>query len=765
MYVSVKWLQDLLGIQRFPLSSLIDRLTLCGIEVEEITYKHLYNSPDIILDINFTANRYDVSNIKGLMTEISSVCSFESMIEPPKHIYPLTNLIRKKCNLRKIQQLTLTKKLRTKRFTFFFNYKLFFLKNLIWENYLQTKNPLFSNLITVNSGCSRLSRTILFSRKSQQLQVKQSPRWMMKRLMAVGSSPTNNITDTMNILSLESGQIFFGFDLTGIGSNSKNLELGFIPSSLANSNSVTHSCTERPQKIKFNEKFETITFNSHPISIVGGLLQEENTFVNKTTSEIVVQFGLYDSRQVKESSKHLGLKTDSSLRLQKPIYLNLLEQAYLKLIHLFQIQGIRFEKEGETNPRYKAIIPLFSPYLLNLQTKLKISYDNINNLVGVDKELNRLSKLQVQKSLRLLNFKYFIKTQHDYYILIPLFRQSDIEREIDIVEEIVRMKGFDAFPSFLPKENSLGQTTKFEKFKRRIRMYLLDSGFSESLHPSLIYESNLYQVKAKNSLLQENSSLRTSLLTSLFEKISFNKRNTGKVFETFTFGRIYTYISGQNIKERKELEILSGIFGAKEFRFNWENSTYSSLSWFEAKGLIERIFYKLNLRINWKFLLSLNDNKNFHPNLTAHLLIGKQILGTFGRIHPNLCISNDIAKQTYIFELNLDVINQFWENKALINYFPFSSYPTSSINLSFIVKKNIPFEAIRHEILLLGQPLIKSVILFDYYSKFPIASNYCSLSFKLEFQSNTQTLLSSELDKVVKSIVAQLERTFNMLLQ
>ena len=151
--------------------------------------------------------------------------------------------------------------------------------------------------------------------------------------------------------------------------------------------------------------------------------------------------------------------------------------------------------------------------------------------------------------------------------------------------------------------------------------------------------------------------------------------------------------------------------------------------------------------------------------LVIGIFIGKQIIGTFGQIHPSLALNYSLDTKTYLFEFNTELLNHFWQSKTLISYKPYSSYPISYVDLSFIVKKNLFFDEIKNRMLLIGRPLIKAVHLFDYYSKEPIKKGYCSLTFKLQFQSQTRTLVNSEVTKIVKSIIFHLEENFDIKFQ
>ena len=766
MYISLKWVQEIIGLQNLTLNTLLDRLTLAGFEIESIDNKKLFKNNDIILDISFTANRADVANIKGLMNEIITLFNSNLFSQTPINIKPLilleldnNNNSDKKFHTQEINYKHLLKDL---NFKFFNQYKRLQCKYYLWEHYLQKKS--FSkSLKNINNkqGIDSNKSLTLFSMKSQKLKVSESPYWIKKRLILMNFKPINNIIDTIHYLLIETGQVFFTFDLKLLENLTNTSNLLFVPEY------PTNEClfpVSDSKTIKLNNNILTLTINNTVVS-VAGLAQNFNTLVNNDTSQILLQCGLYNPNEIKKSSKILGLRTDYSIKLERQTDLNLMEQAYLRLTHLFWTQNIKFEQliVNENNVFIpKSNSSFLYRYIKQSKSKIKIIYKNITQLIGPYNKLTNLSNFQIIRNLKLLNFKISFQTDQNCYIIIPLARKLDIEQEVDIIEEIVRIIGFNKFKPIIQNTTQFGQLTKMEKFKRRLRTHFLNLGFNESLHSILVKNNFSEQTKLENPLFNESSVLRLSLLSGLIEKVKYNKKNVGESFETFELGRVYKFLADGN---KKELEVISGIFGGKTSRSSWDIEC-SSINWFEAKGLLENLFEKLNISVDWvQPIISARRMTHFHPNRTTNLFIGKQIIGTFGQIHPSLALNYSLDKKTYLFEFNTELLNHFWQSKTLISYKPYSSYPISYVDLSFIVKKSLFFDEIKNRMLLIGKPLIRTIDLFDYYSKEPIKKGYCSLTFKLQFQSETRTLVNSEVTKIVKSIIFHLEENFDIKFQ
>nr|QWK43466.1 phenylalanyl-tRNA synthetase [Egregia menziesii] len=766
MYISLKWVQELIGLQNLTLIDLVNRLTLAGFEIESIDKKKYFKTSDLILDISFTANRADVLNMRGLITEIIALFNSNLFLQTPTNIKPLIllNSYKKTLNLTQgfySQSINYKSLVKSKNFECFKHYKILRWEYSLWERYLQKKSfsKVIKNLRKENLLHSNDCIT-LFDMKSQKLQVKESPYWIKKRLLLMGFKPVNNVIDTLNYLLVETGQVFFAYDLETLQQLTSTSEIVFVPNYDREKSLFP---IEESKTIELTNNVLVLSINNKIISIAG-LIQNYHTLVNAETSYIILQYGLYNSKKVKKSSKILGLRTDYSIKLEKQTDLNLLEQAYLRLMHIFWTQNIKFQDTSTNKNLFlnlKNDSSLLFRYLEQSEKKIKIVYKNLKRLTGPYNTNTELSNFQIIRNLKLLNFKVRFETGQNCYLFIPLTRRLDIEREVDVIEEVVRTIGFNKFQPLNLRNTQIGSLTKIEKLKRQLRNYFINLGFNESIHSILIKQNSKEEIKLKNPLFNESSALRLSLLDGLIEKIQFNQKNIGKSFETFELGRVYKYLLDGS---RKEVEIISGVFGGKNFRSNWDSEN-STLNWFEAKGLLENFLEKLNIPILIYWNPINNYGTKFHPNLTTELFIGNQKLGVFGQIHPTLALKNNISKTIYLFEMDIEVLNRFSQNKTLINYSPYSSYPISSVDLSFIVKKSIFSQEIKQIISTFGQPLLKSVNLFDYYSKEPIKKGYCSLSFKLQFQSKIRTLSSDEVGELINPIIFYLEKHYDIKFQ
>ena len=763
MYVSLKWVEQVFGVKNISLNSFIERLVLAGFEVESVERKQSRTNSDIIIDISFTANRADISNLKGFTIELFSLFKTDILFQVPLKLKPLflQSKEKKQKNL-SLLQFNPSKKenalflLKYVNINFVDEVKSLLINSYYWENYFQKKvfNTFLFNKVFKDSSQNYIP---IFQNRSNKIKVVESPLWIKKRLAVMEFKSINNVIDTLNYILIETGQVFFAYDINGLKNFTKTMDFNF---DIRLANQTDNLNMSKSETFKLTNNILTLSNNNKIISIFG-VVQDFNTIVTKTTSQFLLETSIYNGNEVKKISKILGLRTEYSIKLEKQIDLNLLEQAYFRLLYLFKVQGIYFEETLYTKSDclIKNSSKLILNYLKNSKNKIKVFYNNINQLIGSSKKYLTLKNIDFLKCLKTLNFKISYRTDKNFIVSVPFQRQYDIEQEADIIEEIVRVLGFNYFPSQLPIQNRLGKLTKLEKFKRRLRNYLINLGFNESLHSIFSKKVTNSEPLLQNPLLNHSSSLRGSLLKNLLEKVNFNQTNVRENFEVFEFGRIYQY-TNQYCDKKEELEVISGIFGGELFCSAWEQTT-STINWFEAKGLLENIFRNLDISMDW-IPAHYKAQTIFHPLRTVNLFFNSQIIGTFGQIHPHLALRVGLNKSLYLFEFNVQILADYWNPKTAIDYLPYSSYPILYVDLTCITKKTLSFNIIKEKILEVGQPLLKSIELFDYYCHHPIKEDYCSLTFKLGFNSSTRTLLSSEINILIDKVSYSLEKNFEV---
>lgn len=728
MYISLKWVQNLINLHYISLNLLSEKLTLSGFEIEEIVKTFYLKETDFVLNISLTANRSDLFNITGFAKEISSI------LIKKKEVYPINPI--------QINNLysSISKKKKSG------------LKCFMWNYFLQKKYFYFNKR---NNSQSFNACYTFFYLETNPLKINPSPQWLQKCLNTANINIINNVCDTINFVTLETGYPFFACDL-----NKLKIFLDTTTFVFSTHYALPQQKFEIEKKkfVELSQDNLLLYINNVPISIIG-LLTLKDIEINTSTKEILIYGGLFDSVQIRKSSQILGLRTQQSINLEKNLNFNNLEQAFIRLKNLLKVQNITFSKTFL--PKIAIIQTLqkesFSRYVKNTRRILKLKYKEVNNLRGNSK---LLTNSQIMSILDSLHFKILKTTEKTCFLHIPLSREDDIEKEVDLLEEIIRISGFNNFLSIEANLKQLGTISKLEKLKRILRNHFINLGLNEVLHYTINSNFSSNQIKLKNPIVTEARFFRKNLLYELINKYNFNKKQKNNNFEAFEIGRTYSISPFGNVLES---ELISGIFGGTIYNSYWTEQK-NSINWFEAKGFMEQIFNLLKISPIWQKL----DDKQinlFHPNRSAQLVLNKQNIGVFGQIHPFIAKTNSIMDGIYLFELNLDLLNSLWKPIQILPYVSYSFHPVSIIDLAFIKSNKVTFEQIKNNMYEIGSPLLESIELFDYYEGSVIPLGYQSLAFKLKFRSFNRTLTTQEINVIVKEMKNSLETNFDIIIR
>lgn len=701
MEISLKWVNELVNIETVNLDYLIEKLTLGGFEVEEIIEVEIDGKKTITLDISATANRSDSLSIKGISKEIATLVN-----KPYKTSKYLTN----NWNVNKLKQNS------------------FFASN-------ESKN--FSTFLAVTV---------------ENLNNFTSPTWLKQKLIRSGLIPSNNLLDFQNYILLESGYPFEFYDFEKIKSKLKDSTFNLT---LTKSSKNKSFLASNKLNYELDNSILVIETNNLPLSIAGLISHNDFCYTNQTKS-LLIEGSIFNSTKIRQQSRALGLRTERSARYEKSLKDDFLVEAFYRLISLLKIE----------NPN---LICKFHTICKNRKQDLQVidlNYKTINKILGPVKGYNQIkskyiNSVSISNYLNRLNFKYtYDNSKLVWKVEIPTSRSDDITRQIDLIEEIGRLHGFNNFLTRLPKIKTIGVEDYSYQTRKKITTSLLNSGFNELIHYSLVNETTFInnEIKLVNPLLTDCSALRSSLLPNLIKTVNENLKQGNFCIEGFEYGHVF---SGNVLNKFEEKEYISGIFGGVETKLNW-SETLQSLSWFEGKGKIEQLFKQLNLVVYWKSYFNKIYNQILHPYRTAELYLSNgTYLGVFGQIHPVLARKLNLSPEIYLFEFNLDLVKDQIKTNKLAVYKQYYSYPKIIKDLSFIVKQTTSFETIQKTLISNGTKFLTEVNLLDEYKGKSIPDKHISLCLQLVFQSNKQTLQNKDIENIINQLQTVIMNSFN----
>jgi len=403
---------------------------------------------------------------------------------------------------------------------------------------------------------------------------------------------------------------------------------------------------------------------------------------------------------------------------------------------------------------------------------LKLHYSTIKEILGpINEENTNGSKFippkKVSEYLKRLNFEFsYQDSSLMWEVQIPHLRSDDITREIDLIEEVGRLHGFNNFLTTLPKITRIGTEDLSYQTRKKITSCFLNLGLNELIHYSLVGQNQspnkTKEINLINPLLTDYKNLRTTLLPRLAQTVAENLKQSNRTIEGFEYGHVFSGSIPENVKE---IEHVAGIFGGTNEKLSWSDPK-QTLTWFEAKGKIEQLFQQLNIKIYWKLESSTLSNNLFHPYRTAELyLVNGKSLGKFGQIHPSFANSNGLSSETYLFEFNLkNIQDQIQQNKLPV-FQEYSSYPRVMKDLSFIIPKDIPFSELQNILYLNGTKFLVEINLLDEYRGSSIPNQSISLCLQLIFQSTEKTLENKEIEIILANLQSVLINKFNAIIR
>jgi phenylalanyl-tRNA synthetase beta chain len=705
MQISLKWINELVNIETVKLDDLTEKLTLGGFEVEEVLEVDIDNQKQITLDISATANRSDSLSIQGISREIAALLN--------KPTNTSTYLIKSEN-----------------------------LKQTIFKN---------ARILPPNQDCIIFSSVIV-----ENLTNITVPKWITQKLISSGIIPLNNLLDFKNYILLETGYPFAFYDLDKIKSKLNNSKFNLSISEAKNNQKFIDT---NGNEYNLDDSILLIKADEVPLSIAGIIENQEFSYSESTTS-LIIEGSIFSAAKIRQQSRNLGLRTDRSARYEKSLKNTYLIESFYRLISLLRI----------SNPNLNCKLQTITKKIDQNPKPILLRYETICEILGPSSELatgqfEYINPKNIENYLNRLNFTFvYDEIKQVWEVQIPHSRTEDITREIDLIEEIGRLHGFNNFLITLPKLKIIGTEDASYKTRKKITSCLLNLGFNELIHYSLVNEKTFIdnEIKLINPLVSEYSSLRVSLLPSLIKTVQENLKQGNSVINGFEYGHVFLFDQATKFKEK---EYVAGIFGGSKTKLTWSDSE-KALTWFEAKGKVEQLFNQLNLSVNWRNSSENSIGSLFHTYRNAELYIEDDIkIGVFGQIHPILANRLNLSSEIYLFEFDIEIIQNQMKMNQLTIYKEYSSYPKIIKDISFIIQRDVTFKELQETLYSNGTKFLSQINLLDEYTGTSIPDQHISLCLQLIFQSNEKTLQNKEIEEILKNIRFVLMKRFNAIIR
>ena len=568
----------------------------------------------------------------------------------------------------------------------------------------------------------------------ENISVNESPSWLKNRLKSVGLTPLNNVVDITNFVLHEIGQPLHAYDFDKITTKSINIK------TLKEGTEFTTLDGETRKLLKT----DLMICDADTPMCIAGVFGGQNHGITSETKSIFLESAYFDPISIRKTAKHHGINTDASFRFERGICIDSVDYALKRAaILICELCGGNISSdvidEFPKKPEEKSIL---------------LNFNKTNKLIGQE-----IPREEIKSILTSLDFKINNITETGVGITVPFYRH-DVTRECDVVEEILRIFGYNEIKLSNNLSLPIVQETynKSYKTENTIANLLTPFGFNEIMNNSLTSNKlnvlNRESVNIINSISSDISQLRTSLLESSLKTLKFNlnrKNNNNKFFE---FGKIYEIVENKTIESRR----LSVVFASDLFNNTWNNKSSSSDFYF-LKNIILNIFSKLSINTTEKII----DHDAF--NNTLGLFHKKNSLALIGDVKTQFLSAFDIKNKVYYASLDLDYILELI-NDDFIKYNQLSKFPNVKRELNFLLENNVKYNEIENYIL--NQSNIKNLhkmTLSDVYQddKLPEGKKSYTLSFTLLDQ--IKTLSEKEISLIMNKIQSKIESKFNAVLR
>lgn len=567
--------------------------------------------------------------------------------------------------------------------------------------------------------------------------IKESPEWLKNKLKSIGLRPINNIVDITNFILHEIGQPLHAFDLDRL--NDKKI---VVKSTKTETSFKTLDSKER--KLPANT---LMICDGEKEVAVAGVMGGENSEITSSTKNILIESAYFNPSSIRKTSKALGLSTDSSYRFERGTDPNITKFAAERAAQLVS--------ELADGKVAKGLIDVYPKVILPKEIELRFS--RTSRILGYN-----IPSEKIKNILSRLGLALKVIDDDKLLVSVPTFR-PDIEREIDLIEEIARINGYDNIPTVTKINITLEKKSDDTEFDEKIRQLATSLGFFEMINNPLQSEQDAQltgkPIRISNPLSADMEYLRTSLLPGALITVAKNIRQGVKDLKLFEIGNVFNKINESEIKtfddfveNQKLLFLISG----NEQQKSW-NTDEKKTDFYFLKGYIDSFIKKISLDnvLIDSYYSSANEIYAYH--LTKNF--NKIVLGAGGKLNEDVLKKYDINQDVYSFEFDLTQIRLI-ESKPK-QYIEPLKYPKVIRDFAFIFDKSVQYLDIKNFILKNSSSLLKDVQLFDVFESETFGNDKKSLALTLEFYDENRTLTEDEVEKDFSNLIKLITKEFN----
>ncbi len=576
----------------------------------------------------------------------------------------------------------------------------------------------------------------------KNITVKDSPDWLKKRLTKIGLRPINNIVDVTNFVMYELGQPLHAFDLDKL-----NGQKIVVKSTETETVFTTLDSKER----KLPKGTLMICDSEKPVAIAG-VMGGENSEINNSTKNILIESAHFNPSSIRKTSKALGLSTEASYRFERWVDPSSTLLAAERAAQLIADLGNGEIAHGSLDNYPEKI----------KEKEVLLRFERVYKILGF-----QIPKEKILQILKKLGLKIIFESENENRFLVPTFR-PDLEREIDLIEEIARIFGYDNIPTISKISISLGEKIDETAFEDAIRDYSCSLGFYEMVNNPLQKEQFASLIGNKIQILNPQSLdmafLRTSLIPSALGVVAKNINVGEKNLRLFEIGNVFNLKNEKkeikNFEDFSENQKLIFIVTGKIQDKTW-NFPEKYFDFYDLKGYINSLLIKISLDNVLNDSYYHNGDSIFDFYFTKNY--EKVEIGVGGKVKKDVLKQFDIQQDVFCFEFDLSKLKKIKANSK--KYLEPLKFPKSIRDFAFIFDNSVTYEEVIKFIKKSSSELLKSVNLFDLFESETLGKNKKSMAFSLEYYSEERTLTEEEIEKDFNYLIEKIKTNFSAILR
>ena len=595
-----------------------------------------------------------------------------------------------------------------------------------------------------------------------------APAWLRRRLERAGVNSVNAVVDLTNLVMLEQGQPLHAFDLDALEelTGQRVLPENFGLRQARDGEPFTGL---DGRELELDQRSQVVTCHDLPVALAG-VIGSAKSGVSSTTRRLLLESAMFTPTSVRNTARAVGLRTDASSRFEKGLPREMTLASAHRASALMQdllgskssgiwVCGDTTLKSAPVILRRNAIHQLLGP-LAEAKTDSDELPSNEGDFAGqqpCEDEPRDLEDHVIEASLLALGCE-LSETDQGWSVQVPPSRRMDLFREVDLIEEVARLVGFDRFEANLPDPLEPGGLNARQIAERRLRVLLCGAGLQEITTLSLVGadQGEPERIAISNPLLLETSHLRTNLWEEHLRICQRNLQASQPGCWLFEIGHTY---SGRPEEVSQQALLAGAICGERRFELWSSSGKVVAPSYHQARGQLAQALKGLKLEVVDR---PLRDDARLHPGRSAQLIVEGRSIGCFGQLHPALAKAKSLPEATYLFELELERLLEAAtrSNRWTITYKPFTTVPASERDLAVVVKRDCAAIDLIQVIRKAGKPLLEQVELIDRFEGGQLESDCCSQAFRLRYRSKDSTLTDEQVQPVHEKVRQALVKAF-----